>query len=288
MLEVSTPALTETTVTDPNIESITAQVSGRTVYLHTSPEYHMKRMLAAGYPDCYQICKVFRDGEAGRNHLPEFTMIEWYRRNFDLADMIAETAALVAELLASLDPGELVTLEYRVAFREAIGLDPMTAGIGQLAEALDADDDLRRALGDDRDAWLDLAMASRVASSFSGDRLTAIYHYPASQAALARISPDDATVAERFELFFGEHELANGFVELVDAEVQRQRFETDQKQRATAGRPVHDIDARLIAALAAGLPPCAGVALGLDRVVMIDQGLGDIRETVTFTPGECA
>jgi lysyl-tRNA synthetase class 2 len=288
VLEVCTPALTEWTVTDPNIESITVQVSGRQMYLHTSPEYHMKRLLAAGFPDCYQVCRVFRDGEAGRDHLPEFTLIEWYRHDYAFPDIIEETAALATELLAPRELRDLVTLDYRAAFHEALGLDPFTAGIGQLAETVNADDDLRHALGDDRDAWLDLAMASRVAGTFSGDRLTAITHYPASQAALARLSPHNSTVAERFELFLGTCELANGFVELTDARIQRQRFETDRQKRAASGRPVHDIDARLIAALDAGLPPCAGVALGLDRLLMIDQGLGDIRDTVTFTPGERA
>ena len=286
VLEVNTPALTEATVTDPSIESMAAEASGRKLFLHTSPEYHMKRLLAAGYPDCYQVCRVFRDGEAGRNHLPEFTMIEWYRHGFDLADIIEETATLVAALVESIRPGELLTLDYRDAFRAALGVDPMTASIGQLADALDADGGLRRVLGDDRDAWLDLAMAGRVAASFPEDRLTAIYHYPASQAALAQLSPDDPAVAERFELYLGEFELANGFVELVDAEIQRQRFEADRKKRAATGLPVHDMDTRLLAALDAGLPPCAGVALGLDRLVMIDQGLEDIRDTVTFTPGE--
>ena len=285
VLEVSTPTLTETPVTDPNIESVTANVSGRTMYLQTSPEYFMKRLLAAGYPDCYQTCPVFRDGEAGRNHLPEFTMIEWYRRDFTLTDIIGEATALATELVTSLDLRSLVTMKYRDAFQDALGIDPLSADIGQLADAVGADDDLRRALGGDRDAWLDLAMASRVAGSFANDRITAIHHYPASQAALARLSPDDARLAERFELYVGEHELANGFVELTDAGIQERRFESDREKRTAAGKPVHEIDGNLIAALAAGLPACAGVALGLDRLLMIDRDLRDIRETVTFVPG---
>ena len=286
VLEVGTPVLTGTTVTDPNIESVSAAISGHQVFLHTSPEYFMKRLLAAGYPDCYQACRVFRDGEAGRNHLPEFTMIEWYRQGFTLSEIIDESVALVAGLITTLDPADCVRMEYRDAFLDVLGIDPRLADIAELAGSLDADDDLCRALGDDRNAWLDLAMSSRVTRSFAADRLTAIYHYPASQAALARLSPADSAVAERFELYLGELELANGYIELIDADEQQRRFEHDRNRRAAAGLPVHEIDAGLIAALEAGLPPCAGVAMGLDRLVMIDQGLGDIREAVTFTPGE--
>jgi lysyl-tRNA synthetase class 2 len=245
----------------------------------------MKRLLAAGYPDIFQICRVFRDGEAGRRHLPEFTLIEWYRIGASLAQIIDESAGLVAQLLAGTDLATARHLDYRQAFQETTGLDPLEADPAQLAGVLDADASLRAALGDDRDAWLDLAIAEKIAPSFAADRLTALHHYPASQASLARLSPADERLAERFELYLGPLELANGFVELTDAAEQAARFDRDRQKRASSGRPDVAVDGALIAALEAGLPACAGVALGLDRLLMIDQGLDDIAGAVTFLPG---
>jgi len=286
VLEVSTPSLSGYTSTDPNIESIEARVSDRQMYLHTSPEHFMKRLLAADYPDIYQICSVYRDGETGRHHLPEFTMLEWYRRDFELQAIMQETANLVTELLAkttiALPP---VFISYRQAFDEALSLDPLLADIGMLAKAVAADTQLMESLGDDRDMWLDLAMASRVARTFPGDRLTLVYHYPASQAALARICPHDSGVADRFELYCGPIELANGFVELTDPNEQKARFESDQEKRRSRGLDRYEVDRALIDALRSGMPPTAGVALGLDRLLMIDEGLDDIRSVTTFTPG---
>jgi lysyl-tRNA synthetase class 2 len=285
VLEVGTPALAPTSTTDANIESIRAVAGGREGFLHTSPEHFMKRLLAAGYPDIYQVCRVFRDGEAGRRHLPEFTMVEWYRIGLSLDEIMAESADLVTDLLVNTPLAPTEYREYRAAFETALGIDPLTAEPGEIANALDADEGLRAALGDDRDAWLDLAIADKVASGFPADRLTAIYHYPASQAALARLSAGDERVAERFELYLGPMELANGFVELTDSDEQGERFRRDLDKRAALGRPPVPIDRQLLAALASGLPDCAGVAMGLDRLLMIDQGLDDVQKTVTFTPG---
>ena len=286
VLEVSTPALSSHTATDPNIESIVAHWSGRDLYLQTSPEHQMKRLLAAGFPDIYQVCNVFRDGESGRHHMPEFTMLEWYRLNLGLPAIIAETIALVSDLLTNttIDQSPLM-ISYSDAFQNALSLDPMAADVGSLAEAVNADEQLRKSVGDDLDAWLDLAMASRVASTFATNQLTAVYHYPRSQAALARICPEDDQVADRFELYCGPIELANGFVELTDANEQRGRFLADQEKRKTSGHKHLDIDESLIDALQEGLPPSAGVALGVDRLIMIDQGQDNIHSTVTFTPG---
>lgn len=286
VLEVCTPSLSARTSTDPNIETIVARVSDRRLYLHTSPEHFMKRLLAADYPDIYQICSVYRDGEVGRFHLPEFTMIEWYRRGLELREIMRESTDLVTALFSkkTLNQSPLF-ISYSQAFDAALSLDPLLADIASLATVVDADAQLQVSLGNDRDAWLDLAMASRVATTFAADRLTVVYHYPSTQAALARICPNDSRVADRFEVYCGSIELGNGFVELTDANEQRARFETDQKKRESGGLDPHEIDDALISALRAGMPQTAGVALGLDRMLMLNEGQGDIRSVTTFTPG---
>lgn len=286
VLEVSTPSLSARTSVDPNIESIVALVAGRELYLHTSPEHFMKRLLAAGYPDIFQICRVYRDGEVGRLHLPEFTMIEWYRHGFELQAMMQETAALVGKMLTRKKLAQPpLKITYSQAFDQALSLAPLRADAKMIADAIDAGDDLMQSLGDDRDAWLDLAMATRVASMFPADRLTLVYHYPANQSALARLCPDDNTVADRFELYYGAIELANGFVELTDAKEQRARFESDLEKRSSSGLKHYEIDDALLEALQSGMPPTAGVALGLERLLMINEGADDIRSISTFTPG---
>ena len=284
VLEVETPVLGAGTTTDPNIDSMTADTGAGKAYLQTSPEHFMKRLLAAGYPDIYQVGRVFRSAESGGRHLSEFTMIEWYRRGFELDDIVADAIALTADLLDKTTLTDPESKTYRAAFIDAISVDPLETTVDTLADVLDADDDLRRALGEDVDAWLDLVMANRVGPSFAEDRITVVTHYPASQAALARLTPGDPATADRFELFLGPLEIANGFVELRDADEQRRRFESDRRKRIAAGKPAPDVDDALIAALRAGLSACAGVALGLDRVLMIDEGLPDIRQATTFVP----
>ncbi|MGH8165638.1 MAG: EF-P lysine aminoacylase EpmA [Woeseiaceae bacterium] len=286
VLEVDTPLLSPTAVSDPHIESIRAELVVRPntpYFLQTSPEYFMKRLLCAGYPDIFQICKAFRDGEAGNRHSPEFTLIEWYRRDFGLRQMMQETVDLVSALV---DPRSVEFapkfVEYRAAFEELAGVDPMRATFDALAEAAGADERLVESLGDDRDAWLDLVLSIRVVPRFDSGRLTVLYHYPASQAALARLCADDASVADRFEVFFGDLELANGFVELRDADAQLRRFEADQVLRRKRGHPRRPLDQRLIAALRSGLPACAGVAVGFDRLLMINEMSEDIRRVQTF------
>ena len=285
ILSVDTPALSISTVTDPNIESITAASAHRPpLYLQTSPEQFMKRLLAAGYPDIYQVCKVFRDGESGSNHLAEFTMIEWYRLDFGLQEIMQDTIDLLSALL---DQDRVSAaphfISYAEAFRSTLGLDPYTAEIDVLAKSANADDDLKDVLGDNRDAWLDLLLAGKVVDAFADDRLTVLHHYPASQAALARLCPDDKDFADRFELFYGSVELANGYVELTDADEQLERCKQDQELRGENGLSVPDIDENLIAALRAGLPACAGVAVGFDRLFMINEDAIDIHASSSFT-----
>lgn len=286
VLEVDTPALSRAAVSDPHIDSIRAQLDlrpGDTYYLRTSPEFAMKRLLCAGYPDIYEIARVFRDGEAGPRHEPEFTLIEWYRTGFSLDEIMHETVHLLTALI---DPAHLeqpaVYRSFHDAVRAEAGVDPFTASLDALQAAAGTDERLAAALGEQRDDWLDLLLATRVAPAFDDDRLTVLYHYPASQAALARLSPEDPSVAERFEVFFGELELANGFVELGDADEQAARFERDQAARKDRGKPQRPIDTRLLAALQSGLPPCAGVAAGFDRLLMINEGAENITNVMSF------
>ena len=286
VLEVETPVFSRAAVSDPHIESIAAIVGpdpARLGYLRTSPEFCMKRLLAAGWPDIYEIGKVFRGGEAGARHQPEFTMVEWYRLGFGLREIVSDTVDFVSALLEGDRlrlPAE--TLDYREAFRRYAGVDT-EAPIAALAQACGADERLAGAVGDARDDWLDLVLATRIAPRLPADKLTVLQHYPRSQAALARLCPDDPAVADRFEVFLGSLELANGFVELRDAAEQSARFDADQARRQQSGQPVRPRDERLLAALAHGLPVCAGVAVGFDRLVMINAMADDIRRVQTFS-----
>lgn len=283
--EVDTPMLTPRGITDPNIDSVRAELAatpGRRWYLHTSPEYAMKRLLAAGAPDIYQICHVFRDGEHGRYHQPEFSMIEWYRHGQDLDAVVADTLSLLGTLLApSLGDLRTATRRHRDAFRETAGVDPLTtddADVIAAAAAAGGGDAVA-----DRDAALDFLMGTRVAPALAAPgTLTALTHYPAAQAALAALDPEDARLALRFEVFLDGRELANGFVELTDADEQRARFDADRAARRRRGRPDMLPDETLLAALAHGLPQTAGVAVGFDRLVMAASGIDDIRRVQSF------
>lgn len=285
VLEVETPILSRAAVTDPHIESIAAILGNndaRLAWFRTSPEFCMKRLLAAGWPDIYEIGKVFRGGEAGACHQPEFTMVEWYRLGHGLQDIVRDTVGFVTALLeAQRLPRPAETIDYREAFRHYGDVDT-EAPVAALAQACGADDRLAAAVGEERDDWLDLVLATRIAPQFPADRLTVLRHYPKSQAALARLCPEDPSVADRFELFLGPLELANGFVELRDPVEQSARFDADQARRRQAGQPVRPRDERLLAALEHGLPVCAGVAVGFDRLVMINAKADEIRRVQTF------
>lgn len=286
ILEVETPALSAAAVSDPRLESVgltLALAPQRTFYLHSSPEFAMKRLLAAGWPDIFQICRVYRDGELGNRHQPEFTLVEWYRRDVGLSAMMQDTVAFMERLL---DAGRLDAgadfMGYREAFRRHASVDPLAATLAELRAASDADDELARALGDDRDAWLDLLLTRRVAPRFAPRRLTVLHHYPASQAALARLCPLDGQLADRFEVFYGDVELANGYDELCDGVEQRKRCASDQSLRRQLGLPLRPLDERFLAALDAGLPPCCGVAVGFDRLVMINLDVDTLGEVQAF------
>jgi len=292
VLEVDTPLIVNSPVSDVHIASATvglgenaaAPGAAAPLYLHTSPEYAMKRLLAAGSGDIYQICHVVRGNERGRLHNPEFTLIEWYRLGFPLAALMDEVEALVRILLG---PGRLPRrgerLTYREAFARELALDPFTAPDATLLEAA-------RRLGlessrADRDELLEFLMGVGVGPRLGHDALTFIHGYPATQAALARLDPRDPRAALRFELYCEGIELANGFHELQSAAEQRARFERDNAERRRTGQPLRPPDERLLAALAAGLPDSAGVALGLDRTLMLALGAEHIDQVLSFPTG---
>jgi elongation factor P--(R)-beta-lysine ligase len=284
VLEVETPILSAAAVSDPQIESLVTQVAGMgKFHLGTSPEYAMKRLLAAGSGDIYQICKVFRDAERGRWHNPEFTLLEWYRLGFDDAALRSEVEALVGTLLAPyrrLEPAEHVS--YSAALERHAGVDAHHAGDDELRDAaIRHGIDCRAEL--DRDGKLDLLMGLVVGPRLGSERPCFIYDYPASQAALARVKPGLPALASRFELYLDGVELANGFHELAGAGEQRARFAQDLRLRRALGLPEPPVDEHLLAALAAGLPDCAGVALGFDRLVAIALGAPRLADAMAFT-----
>lgn len=294
VLEVVTPILSCSATTDPNIESLATdlddQLAGsNTRYLHTSPEFPMKRLLCAGVGDIYQICTVFRQGESGRHHNPEFQMLEYYREGFDHHRLMDDLQQLVSRIWTSHKPDSEQPAFHRVSYREAL-FEVTGAGLGELdssrvAAALDHHAiDAPLSLDDPLDSWLDLLMGTVVAKSFDPQGMTFLHGYPESQAALARIQPDETgeAVAARFELYAGELELANGFYELANAEEQRLRFESDQAQRLEQAKTTVPYDQNLIAALDAGLPDCAGVAMGLDRLLMLLSGADHLEEVLAF------
>ncbi|MBV8803890.1 MAG: EF-P lysine aminoacylase GenX [Sinobacteraceae bacterium] len=282
VLEVDTPIVVNAPVTDVHIHSARVQFADdpRTFFLHTSPEYAMKRLLAAGSGDIYQICHVVRGLERGRQHNAEFTLIEWYRVGYTLDRLMSEVDTLVRHLLG--DVAFSITSErltYRDAFLRELRLDPLTASLEELAAAANTVGFAQTA---GRDELLELLIGAVIGPRLGRDALTFIYDYPASQAALARLNPDDPRTALRFELYCRGVELANGFEELASAPEQRARFEHDNQERQRRGLPVHAIDDQLLAALESGLPPCAGVALGFDRTLMLAADAGHIDEVLAF------
>jgi lysyl-tRNA synthetase class 2 len=282
-LEVETPVLVRAAVTDVHLESLAVHRSDgeRVGFLHTSPEYAMKRLLCAGAPDIFQVAHVFREGERGRRHNPEFTMIEWYRLGMDHFELMNDVEALLRTLLEPLRAvGPTTHVTYADAFESALGVNPLEAATADIeAAAMRSGLDIPPGIANERDSLLDLAMATLVTARFPSDRITFVRDFPASQAALARV---DGPVAARFEAFWGGLELANGFHELDDAREQALRFESDDATRRARGQPAMTMDQSFLAALAAGLPPCAGVALGFDRVVMVAVGARHIDEVVAF------
>jgi lysyl-tRNA synthetase class 2 len=288
LLEVDTPVVVGAAVSDVHLASVAIAAPGRG-FLHTSPEYAMKRLLAAGSGDIWQLCHVMRGDERSRLHNGEFTLLEWYRGGYEMRQLIGEVVELVEHVMAAATPAapravrRVELLTYRDAFAGVVGIDPLEAPLGALraaaASCAVAPDTLATLT---RDELLDLLLAVAVGPTLGRGCWTFLTHWPASQAALARLDPADPRVAHRFELYADGIELANGFHELLDAHEQRARFEADRAERRRRGLPDVLPDERLLAALAAGLPDCAGVALGFDRLAMLALGAARIDDVIAF------
>jgi lysyl-tRNA synthetase class 2 len=287
VLEVETPILSKAGNTEPNIEGFSTSFSGhvdagpRERWLRTSPEYPLKRLLAEGIGDCYELGRVFRNGEAGRRHNPEFTMLEWYRVGFDHRELAGETVELLQAALARVGrEASVVRTSYRDLFLAELDIDPFDAPIEALRAPL-ADFSIA-ADGLDRDDWLDLIITHCLQPRFPRDRITVVQDFPASQCSLARMRAGNPPVAERFELYLGPYELANGYHELRDATEQRARFERDNARRRARGQCELPIDEHLLAVLDE-LPDCAGVALGIDRLLMCLADTDAIADVLAFS-----
>ncbi|MCR4458994.1 MULTISPECIES: elongation factor P--(R)-beta-lysine ligase [Pseudescherichia] len=287
VLEVETPCMSQATVTDVHLFPFKTRFvgpghsQGLDLYLMTSPEYHMKRLLAAGCGPVFQLCRSFRNEEMGRHHNPEFTMLEWYRPHYDMYRLMNEVDDLLQQVL---DCPAADSLSYQQAFQRHLDIDPLSADKQQLRDAaarLDLSNIADRE--EDRDTLLQLLFTMGVEPHIGKDRPAFVYHFPASQAALAQISTEDHRVAERFEVYFKGMELANGFHELTDAREQQQRFEQDNRKRVAMGLEQQPIDYNLLGALEAGLPDCSGVALGIDRLVMLALGTETLAEVLAFS-----
>ena len=279
MLEVETPLLSRHAATDPAIHSLKSSWRGQGYFLATSPEFPMKRLLVAGLGPIYQIGKVFRDGERGRLHHPEFTMLEWYRPGFTMQKLMDEVDDLLHILLPELDLPRAIVVDYEQALLDACGME-LDAGHEQVLAAL-------RAIGwmhaiPEAAVWQDLLYGAVVVPRLGHERPVFIANFPPDQAALAVIDPGPPARAQRFELIIHGMELANGFLELRDAAEQRQRFTRDNIKRRAQGLEVLPMDEHLLEALDAGLPPCAGIALGLDRLLMVACQSNTIDEVLTF------
>ena len=278
VLEVETPILSQACVPEPTIEPFHTDYHGpgaKRLFLHTSPELAMKRLLAAGSGAIYQIAKVFRDGEAGRWHNPEFSLLEWYRPGFRQDDLIQEIDELLQTLL-NCPPVECLT--YCAVFEQHTNLHPLHTSLAALQEYAAQFGMVQQ----DRDTCLQLIISHQIEPHLGQNRPTVITDFPASQAALARKRADNPELAERFEVYVQGIELANGFYELTDPVEQRQRFEEDLKKRQALNLPTYPLDERFLAALESGLPDCAGVALGLDRLLMLIAGASHIDEVLAF------
>ncbi len=285
VLEVETPLLSHATVTDPHIHSFAtflAHPGGRQaskLYLQTSPEFAMKRLLAAGIGSIYQICKAFRNEESGRLHNPEFTMLEWYRPLFDHHQLMDEMDEFLSCILQT---SKAKRLSYRQLFLDYLNIDPHQATVLELKQIGEMFGLAISAPIFDRDTWLQLLMSHLIEPKLTGEQPIFVYDFPKSQAALARIRDEEPPVAERFEVFVNGLEIANGYHELIDANEQRKRFRQDLQQRTKLQSEEVVQDERLLLALANGFPNCAGVAVGVDRLIMLAVEKNYLAEVIAF------
>lgn len=271
VLEVQTPLLSKFGTTDPSIESVKAVARGQEQYLQTSPEFFMKRLLASGSGSIFQICPAFRDEEQGTHHLTEFTLLEWYMEGWDYSQLMQQIELLIADIAA--EPVDITTLSYADLFIQYVGFDPLNIDTQALKERVP--EHLRDL---DHDALLDYFISIEIMPKLADSKWLFVKDYPAQQASLAKISEHNPQVAERFELFYNGLEIANGFSELQDAQEQQARFIADNKKRQAHAQQTVAIDETLIAALEHGLPRCAGVAIGIERLLMVLYQLDDIQQ----------
>lgn len=290
VIEVETPSLSTGTVTDPYLEAFSTQYNyldnsdinqSQQLYLQTSPEFHMKRLLASGYGCIFQICKAFRHEDSGRYHNPEFTLLEWYRIGFNQHDLIAEIDQLLSTVLKS---PKSEKISYQDLFIKYVSIDPLTASFNQLYQVIKlhgkAADWLYQS--NDSDLLLQFIFSEIIEKNIGLSRPCFVYNFPIAQASLAKECVEDNRVAQRFECYFKGVELANGFNELTDADIQIMRFEQDNSKRQQLGLVTKKIDENFIKALQSGLPECAGVALGIDRLMMIALDKSAIEDVISF------
>ena len=286
VLEVETPALSTAGNTDPQIESFTVNTAKGGRYLHTSPEYPMKRLLAAGSGDIYQICKVWRGDESGAKHNPEFTLLEYYRVGFSYQQLMHEVAELLQDLIPSLKQNAKF-ISYRQCFLERLGIDPHICSKAELAdcaklEGLDVSSSLSK------QEWLDLLFTHVIEAEFSPERLSFVYHYPAEQSALSCVIEHEGVhLAERFEVYCGDIELGNGYQELTSQQANQQKLQRDAEWRKATGQTEIPVDQQFLASLAKGFPRSSGVAIGLDRVLMCRMKKTTLNQVISF-PWELA
>ena len=286
VMEVETPLLSQATITDPQLFPFTTTFAdpsspeSKELYLQTSPEYAMKRLLCAGSGDIYQLCKAFRNEESGRYHNPEFSILEWYRVGFDHHQLMDEVDEL---LQAMLNTAQAERYTYQQVFMQHLDIDPLSADLKLLKTLANAHGFDNIAKDETNpDTLLQLLFSHRVETQIGLTRPAFVYNFPANQAALARISNEDKRVAERFEVYFKGVELANGFHELSDVKEQRERFEKEHRQLLEQGHPTRPLDHNLLGALAHGLPDCSGVALGIDRLLMLKTTQTHIKDVLTM------
>lgn len=286
VLEVETPVLSQATVTDPYIQGMSSifkkmgAQQEQLLYLQTSPEYAMKRLLAAGSGPIYQICKAFRQGDLGRVHQPEFTMLEWYRPGFDHQALMDEVDSLLQLILETMPADRL---SYANAFEKYVGINPHTATLAELTESLNYHRIQYSSTSEVTvNVLLDLLLTHCIEPHIGQACPVFLYDFPVSQAALAKIRQEQPPVASRFEVYFKRLELANGFHELQDFTEQATRFANDLSYRQEQGLPLVTIDELFLAGLKHGLPDCAGVALGVDRLIMLALGCQSLREVISF------
>ncbi|MBA6350443.1 elongation factor P--(R)-beta-lysine ligase [Colwellia sp. BRX10-6] len=290
VIEVETPSLSMGTVTDPYLDAFSTQYNyldnsdinqSQQLYLQTSPEFHMKRLLASGYGCIFQICKAFRHEDSGRYHNPEFTLLEWYRIGFDQHDLMAEVDELLSTVVKT---PKSEKISYQNLFIKFVSIDPLTATFNQLYEVIELQGKAADWLyeSDDCDLLLQFIFSEIIEKNIGLSRPCFVYNFPIAQASLAKECVEDNRVAQRFECYFKGVELANGFNELTDADIQITRFEQDNSKRQQLGLVTKNIDENFIKALQSGLPQCAGVALGIDRLMMIALEKSAIEDVISF------